>query len=246
MKNLTKPVIIAFIVCLFAGHKVWGQIGNPGLMYQGAFNNAMFLTTKSAIEAGMKNTPGSGSGKSQRPRAAVSDLNFISSAKVHDRVLNLIATIAANGDKNKINTAANTISNANFMAEFERILKPYGLNRHNVPDVSTAFIILSWQAISGKDAGNYRQGIALFRNQINSAMRNNSSLSEFTNDQKQEISEILSYMAIFFTYACQEQLKNGNTASLNETRKNIRQAVIRVSGIDLSKYTFNNKGLIEN
>jgi hypothetical protein len=33
---------------------------------------------------------------------------------------------------------------------------------------------------------------------------------------------------------------------LNETRKNIRQAVIRVSGIDLSKYTFNNKGLIEN
>lgn len=35
-------------------------------------------------------------------------------------------------------------------------------------------------------------------------------------------------------------------SSLSNTRKNIRQAVIRVSGTDLSKYTFNNNGLIEN
>ncbi|RKO73094.1 hypothetical protein D7322_03615 [Sphingobacterium puteale] len=76
-------------------------------------------------------------------------------------------------------------------------------------------------------------------------MGSNSNLAKFSNDQKQEISEILSYMAIFFTYACQEQLKNGDTASLTATRQNIRQAVIRVSGIDLTKYTFNNNGLIE-
>ncbi|WP_286860572.1 MULTISPECIES: hypothetical protein [Sphingobacterium] len=45
-------------------------------------------------------------------------------------------------------------------------------------------------------------------------------------------------MAIFFTYAAKEQSKNGDTASLLTTRQNIRQAVIRVSGIDLSQYTF--------
>lgn len=52
-------------------------------------------------------------------------------------------------------------------------------------------------------------------------------------------------MAMFFTYATKEQSKNGDTASLLTTRQNIRQAVIRVSGIDLSQYTFNNNGLIE-
>ncbi len=236
---------MALIFGLFAGNKAWGQIGNPGLMYQGAFNNAMFLTTKSAIERGMKSGSGENSGKSRPSRTASSDLNFVSSAKVHDQVLELIGTIAANGNKIKAKSAAETIRNANFMAQFESILRPFGFNRYNVPDVFTAFILLSWQATSGKEIGNYRQGIELLRKQIHSAMGSNSNLAKFSNDQKQEISEILSYMAIFFTYACQEQLKNGDTASLTATRQNIRQAVIRVSGIDLTKYTFNNNGLIE-
>lgn len=239
-----RTIIIICIACLLMGNNAVGQIGNPGIMYQGAFNNAMFLTTKSAIERGMKSGQASKPGSGIPSTHTASNLNFVSSAKVHDKVLALIATIAANGDKNKVRPAAETIREANFMARFESILRPYGFNRHNVPDVFAAFIILSWQAVSGKDTGNYREGIQLFRKQIHGAMGNNSQLSEFTNDQKQEISEILSYMAMFFTYACQEQAKKGDTASLAATRQNIRQAVIRVSGIDLAKYTFSNKGLV--
>jgi len=245
MKNSGRILVInAIIICLFTG-KAIAQIGNPGIMYQGAFNNAMFLTTKSAIERGLKSSSKSNLKKGTPLVTSTSNLNFISSTKVHDKVLELIATIAANGDKHKIKSAAETIKNANFMGQFEHLLQPYGFSRHNMPDVFTAFIILSWQAINGEDVGQYREGIKVFRKQIHEAMDYNNKLSEFTNNQKQEISEILSYMAIFFTYVNQDQLKKGNTASLAATRQNIRQAVIRVSGIDLTKYTFNNKGLSE-
>lgn len=246
MRNPGRTIVIAFIACLIMGNNATAQIGSPGIMYQGAFNNAMFLTTKSAIERGMKSGTGRNRGKDKRSGTVVSDLNFVSSAKVHDSVLELIGTIAANGNKSKAKSASETIKNANFLAQFDSILRPYGFNRHNVPDVFAAFIILSWQAISGGEAGNYRKGIELCRTQMHNAMSNNNALSQFRNDQKQEISEILSYMAIFFTYACQEQFKKGDRAALVATRHNIRQAVIRVSGIDLAKYAFNNNGLVEN
>lgn len=237
--------MIVFVACLFPGNKASGQIGNPGLMYQGAFNNAMFLTTKSAIERSMKTSAARDYRKNYPSADVVGGMNFVSSAKVQDKVLKLIATIAANGDKDKAIAAAHTIRNANFMGYFDNLLRPYGLNRHNVPDVFTAFIIFSWQAINGKDVRNYREGIELFRKQMHNAMDNNRNLQELTNDQKQEISGILSYMAVFFTYACQDQAKKGDTASLTATRRNIREAVIRVSGIDLTKYTVNNNGLVE-
>lgn len=80
---------------------------------------------------------------------------------------------------------------------------------------------------------------------MNDVMSNNPAVSAFNNDQKQEIAEILSYMAIIFTYARQEQLKTNNSANWETTRENIRQGAIKVSGIDLQKYTFNNDGLIE-
>lgn len=246
MKKTISAAIIAFVVWLFIGSKVSGQIGNPGLMYQGAFNNAMFLTTKSAIERGMKTAAAPNYRKSYPSTHVAAGMNFVSSAKVQDKVLKLIATIAANGNKDKAIAAAQTIRNANFMGYFDKLLRPYGLNRHNVPDVFTAFIMLSWQAINGKDVGQYREGIELFRKQIHSAMDNNRDLQALANDQKQEISEILSYMAVFFTYACQDQAKKRDTASLTATRQNIREAVIRVSGIDLTKYAVNNNGLVEN
>lgn len=247
MKARIKAILIACLCCLFPGDKVTAQIGNPGLMYQGAFNNAMFLTTKSAIERGMNSKPENrGHVKSEQSVKTAAGMNFVSSAAVNDKVLELIASITANGDRNKAILAAKTIKNANFMGRFDAILSPYGLNRYNVPDVFTAFVLLSWQAITGNEIGNYRKGIELFRNQIHNAMGNNTKLAQLTNDQKQEIAEILSYMAMFFTYATDEQSKKGDTATMLTTKQNIRQAVIRVSGIDLTLYTFNNNGLIRN
>ncbi|WP_433862765.1 DUF6683 family protein [Sphingobacterium thalpophilum] len=243
MTTLKKTSGIFLLLYLFV-ENVFGQIGNPGLMYQGAFNNAMFLTTKSAIESSVKNAPDKDiNGKLSK--SAVAELTFVASSKVHEKVLDLIANIAAKGDHDRARSAVKTIGKANFMLQFDKLLLPYELNRFNVPDVFTAFIILSWQAISGKDARVYRAGVQRFRKEIHNAMRNNHLVVRFTNDQKQEIAEILSYMAIFFTVASREQSKNGDSAALNLTRQHIRQAVISVSGIDLTKCRFDDNGLTE-
>ncbi|WP_084240602.1 DUF6683 family protein [Pedobacter africanus] len=234
MKSL-RTVLILVVIALIAGNKTLAQIGNPGLMYQGAFNNAMFLTTKGAIERGMKSRPSA-------VNTAKSSLNFVSTPEVHNKVLELIASLAAKGDKDKIKSAAAIIEKANFLDEFDKVLKPYGFNSHNMPDVFTAFIVLSWQAVKGSDASKYPEGIQIFRKQIHSVMNGNATLSKFTNAQKQEMSETLAYMAMLFTYGNQNQIKSGNTAALAATRENIRQGVIKVSGIDLTKYTLSNEG----
>lgn len=249
MKSLSTTFLpVLFFIGLLINNNAAAQIGNPGLMYQGAFNNAMFLTTKGAIERGMKNrsvATSKNSGTDANISAvnpARSNLNFVSSTKVHDKVLNLIATLAAKGDQTKVRSTAETIDKANFLSVFDNTLKPYGFNSHNMPDVFTAFIVLSWQVVKGTDAAKYPTGIQIFRNQIHSTMNNNTTLQKFTNDQKQEMSETLAYMAMIFTYANQNQMKSGNTAALAATRENVRQGVIKVSGIDLTKYTLTNEG----
>lgn len=245
MKTIINTLRITFLFCLFIGSKAWGQIGNPGIMYQGAFNNAMFLTTKSAIERGMKGTSDSKRTQIKQSKIPNTDLNFVTTAQVQSKVLELISTIAAKGNKDRIKPALETIKQGNFLVQFDNLIKPYGFNSHNMSDVFTAFIILSWQAIHGEDVSQYRGGIKLLRQQIHETMDNNETLLKFNNDQKQEISEILSYMAIFFTYVIQDQTKKGDFSLLKATRENIRQATIKVSGIDLTKHTFTNKGLTD-
>jgi hypothetical protein len=247
MKSL-RTTLVLFFVGLLINNNAAAQIGNPGLIYQGAFNNAMFLTTKGAIERGMKSSSGNTSKKGSPPvnpstaNPTNSNLNFVPSTKVHDKVLNLIATLAAKGDQAKVRSTAETIDKANFLSVFDNTLRPYGFNSHNMPDIFTAFIVLSWQVVKGTDAAKYPTGIQIFRKQIHSTMSNNATLQKFTNDQKQEMSETLAYMAMIFTYANQNQMKSGNTAALAVTRENIRQGVIKVSGIDLTKYTLTNEG----
>lgn len=248
MKNskITFCLITLFTIFL-SNLEAIAQIGNPGIMYQGAFNNAMFLTTKSSIERGMKgNTNNKVIGKKEpHTKNLAVNLNFTSSTKIQDKVLNMVASMAANGNRDKIKTTTEVIKNANFLGEFNKLLKPYGFSSHNLADVFTAFIALSWQAVNNGDVAKYPQGIQNLRKQMNDVMSNNPAVSAFNNDQKQEIAEILSYMAIIFTYARQEQLKTNNSANWATTRENIRQGAIKVSGIDLQKYTFNNDGLIE-
>ncbi|NML22587.1 hypothetical protein HHL16_17020 [Pseudoflavitalea sp. G-6-1-2] len=239
-QRLIASVLIVISACSGAG----AQIGNPGLMYQGAFDNAMFLTTKAAIEKSVaKNKPVAAEKKNPTTSATNNaTLNFTSSPEVHKKVLQLIAGIAAKGDKAKQEKHASVLENAALLTQFDKLLADFGYNSHNLSDVFAAYTIIAWQIATGNDAAQYTQGISLFRKQMAQTMSGNKAVTALSSDQKQEMGETLAYISMIFRIAVQNQANENNAAVLNNIRNSMQSLTLRATGLDLMKYTFNNEG----
>ncbi|MBO9631468.1 MAG: hypothetical protein J7578_00015 [Chitinophagaceae bacterium] len=217
--------------------------------YEPAYNLAMFSVTRNVVERNINKVyglPGKGkpaSGTTPVSKAAATSLNFTSSAEVHTKVLETIASIAAKGDRTMVRHHMEVLDKSNFLQKFDTLLRDYGFNSSNMADVFAAYIVLSWQAVTGKDAASFRSGIESFRQNIHGIMDNNEQLKKTTNAEKQQTAETLSYLAMIFSYATQDQNKANNQKALAQTREYIRTGVIRISGIDLLKYELDQSGL---
>ncbi|QEC43094.1 DUF6683 family protein [Pseudobacter ginsenosidimutans] len=242
-----KALLTASLLCLILipNTKALAQY----FPYEPAYNLAMFSVTKNVVERNIKKVYGipdkskPSAGNETTAKAASAKLNFTSSKEVHEKVLETLGRIAAKGDETKVKHHAEVLGKSSLLKDFDSLLRQYGFNSSNMADVFAAYTILSWQAITGTDAAKYKTGIEAFRQNMHSIMDNNEQLQKATNAEKQQLSETLSYLAMIFSFASQEQLKTKNEKALAVTREYIRRGVIRVSGIDLSQYELTNSGL---
>jgi hypothetical protein len=247
MKNKAPIFSILVSILLLSFHNnATAQIGNPYLIYRGAFNNAMFLNTKGAIERGMRNRDAKTSEHtvSKASPAKAADLNFTPSPAVHDRVVQSIAKLMANGDATKIASNTNILNKANLLGEFNGLLGKYGFNSHNLADVFSAYVILSWQSATGGDATKSPRGIESFRQTVQASFIANESVSTFSNAQKQEVSETIAYMAVLVTLANQEVVKRGDPAAIANSHQKMGELTLKATGIDVAKYNLTQQGLV--
>ena len=249
MKKMTySALIIVFLILGDVFHnKANAQYGTPFYPYQAAYNNAMFLTTKNAIEKGMHSSSSGTASKSntratETNAAGLADLNFTSSAQTHEKVVQAIAKTLARGDDSKINPNTDMLVKGDLLGKFDNLLRQYGFDSHNLADVFTAYIILSWQAATGGDASKYPNGIQVFRKTIHASFSNNDNTRNFTNEQKQETSETISYIATLITLGHQDLKRKGDANVLLQFHQNIRNTVMASTGIDVTKYTLTQAG----
>ena len=174
-------------------------------------------------------------------KKTIVDLSFTPTIQAHDQVVTQFAKVLSNDNNAKIKPAKEGLEKANFLGMFDKSLSENNLNSHNVADVYTAYIIFSWEAVTGNDATKYKIGIAKFRDEIREKL-NNSAESKFSNAQKQLASESLAYLAVFNYLSTQELAKKGDAVTLNQTRANIAKMTANIAGIDVSRYVLNDSG----
>lgn len=169
-------------------------------------------------------------------------LNFSSSPQVHAKVVQNFATTMSQGDASKSRAIADVLSKNNVLGGFDQLLRKYGFNSHNLGDVFTAYVVLTWEAATGGDATQYPNGIQAFRKNMQSTMAGNNNLLQLSDAQKQETAETLSYMAILANATNQELVKKGDTQTLNQVRENLRQTALQLTGVDISQLALSNAG----
>jgi hypothetical protein len=239
------PVLFVLTGLLASYSPVAAQVGNYGLIYQGAYNNAMFLTTKNAIKRGIRSrsadTKNSGNiSATDKP----AQLNFASSEQVHTKVLQGLASMMAGGDQAKVQPNINVLTNGNFLYKFDQLLKQYGFNSRNLGDVVCAFTILSWQAATGGDAARYPAGIGVFRKNMQASLVNNTGIRDFNDAQRQELGETMSYIAVLITLANQDPATKNNPQALAQLRQNARAAALKFTGMDVTQCTLSQNGFL--
>ncbi|HEY0244975.1 MAG TPA: DUF6683 family protein, partial [Mucilaginibacter sp.] len=242
--------LIAFTIFMLSflltmPNKTIAQVGNYGLIYQSSYNNAMFLTTKGAIERNMRHRSSEMKSSSNASSKSLSaDLNFSPSDQVHTKVLQSMAKIMSNGDEAKIKPNVNLLVNANLLNKFDQLLRQYNFNSYNIADVVCAFTILSWQTATGNDAAKTPAGIVIFRKNMLATLSNNDGIRNFNNAQKQELAETISYLAVLITLANQDPATRSNASALLQLRQNAREAALKITGMDVTKYTLTQTGFI--
>ena len=221
------------------------QIGNPGLVYQGAYNNVMFSSTQSAIQRSMQNSPASGnSGYNRRPPAANGDFSYRPSSNVSNKLMRAIAGNMATRSRTSVQSNVDMLTNAALLREFGKLLHQYNYDSHNLADVFAAYVILSWEAATGNDASKSREGIDAFRKEVHGIFSRTPKLATLGNEQKQAATETLSYLAILTIIINRELHKKGNTTEVKDARDNMRQLALQVSGMDVTRYSLGKSGLV--
>lgn len=245
MKKISLgPVLLFLLGLLMLCAPVYAQVGNYGLMYQGAYNNAMFLTTKGAIERGMPSRAEKTKTNNYPISSPATALNFSASGQVHTKVVRELAIMMANGDQTKIQSNADMLVNRELLNKFDQLLKQYGFNSHNLADVVCAFTILSWQAATGGDAAKYPAGIGIFRRNMLTSLGNNADVRNFNEAQRQELGETIAYIAILITLANQDPATRNNEQALAQLRQNAQAAALKFTGMDVTQYTLTQQGFI--
>ncbi|MBZ4190411.1 DUF6683 family protein [Niabella beijingensis] len=220
------------------------QIGNPGLIYQGAFNNAMFMNTQTAIRRSMQKQAASGY-KAQSNTSLNNRFSYTPSATVRQKLTRSIAESMAGTNKPAIQSNINMLTRAALLRDFENLLRQYDFNSHNLADVFAAYIIVSWETASGNDASNSRKGIEAFRKEVHQTFSATPEMAQLSNEQKQTATETLSYLAILTIMINRELATKGNSRAITQVRDNMARMTLQVTGMDVSQYLLTPKGLVK-
>jgi hypothetical protein len=250
MKMSIKTLVTIFFILYLRNTEAQYNSYTANLIYNQTLSNLQFSTMNRVLNRSFARERASRGIKSNNtapskiivsPKKATVNLDFTPTMQTHDQVVTQFAKVLSKGNNAKIKPAKEGLEKADFLGMFNKSLSEYNLNSHNVADVYAAYIIFSWEAITGNDATKYKAGIEKFRDEIRAKM-NNGAESNFNNTQKQLASESLAYLSVFNYLSVQELVKKGNAATLNQTRANIAKMTTNIAGIDVIHYTLNDSG----
>ncbi len=117
----------------------------------------------------------------------------------------------------------------------------YGLRTDDLADVVAVYLVSSWQGMRGELNDPPLAPVRAARAQMHRVLLSNRRFTSASNATKQQLADALLLQMVVDTESV--RLAKGNPAQMARAQSSIRQNVIRVLKIDLSKMKLTNQGL---
>lgn len=134
-------------------------------------------------------------------------------------------------------------ANNKLRNQFDQLLKSYGYSANDLGDAMTAYLVITWQVVNGKEYNN-RNGFNAVRKMIKDVLLSSPELAQATNAQKQTVAETYAYQSMIAMSTYQD-LKAKKDHQGMETFRNEVYHQSKNSGFDLKTVVLNEKGFVK-
>jgi len=131
------------------------------------------------------------------------------------------------------------LTKEDLIGQFDHALAAFGYSSHDIADVLAAYLVMSWEVVTGNSASAAQLGGA--NRQIRAWLARDQRLLGMTNDDKQTLAERMIYTASLSSASKNELLRRQDTARLDGLRSEVRDS-IRAFGLDLGNVGLSDRG----
>ncbi|MBR8233550.1 hypothetical protein K6W26_08785 [Burkholderia sp. AU42008] len=177
-----------------------------------------------------------GRGAAQPPgpdAAAQQKLRFRPDETVHREVYVSIVDFLARRDPSRWAEAERYLAQSAPLAQFDRMLGSYALERNNLADVLVGYMVVTWEVVNATHARPKPEGIATLRAKMRAALARDSKISGMSDADKQRRAETFAYLAALAVAADTEMQRQGNQAGIAQLRQSVRRAAMQTIGVDV-------------
>lgn len=167
--------------------------------------------------------------------APKADLSYTPSVAVQQEVIKAVADEMGNGDTARARIIYEGLKRSNAINSFSILLKNYNFDALNLADVFSAYILLSWEMVTDKDASRFKKGISIYQDIMHREMQKSEKIATWDNAKKQQVAQRM----ILLAFMAQEAIKGGRDASIIT---GVQNKVKLICGVDVALYDLSDKG----
>jgi len=130
-----------------------------------------------------------------------------------------------------------------LQAEFSRLLRSRRMTPHDMADVMTTFLVITWEVASGVDSRPFAAGYGALRNALRAEMAVDPDWKALDSAQKQEAAETMTVLAMLALATRETLVLQEDAARQQQLRAQVRDAV-QAFGIDLDQVQFTDAGFV--
>ena len=135
------------------------------------------------------------------------------------------------------------IRSGRMLADFDLLLRRHGYSPTNLGDVLAAYLVLSWEVVSGRDAMAQPEGMRAVRRQLAAPLAGVQAIADLDDAAKQGQAERSAYIALLAAAMHQELRHQGGSDRLARLRASVDSS-LRRSGVDLRSLELTPGGLV--
>jgi len=186
--------------------------------------------------------PSHASSAPEAARPVDAALTFVPSPTVSQEVKrNLVAEVAKARDADAGRQFEEILARSDVVGDFNRLLARYGYSGTNVADVMTAYFVMSWEVVTGREATAAQ--IKGVNAQMRESIATNGRLLHMDDREKQSAAENMIYQVALSSQSKNELVKKRDTARLGALRDGV-SASMRELGFDFRTLSLTERGFV--
>lgn len=202
---------------------------------------ALYNTNFSIINSQIVKPSGKSTNKSFK--ASLPDLRFTRSETLSKTVQNDFINQLAKTNPRLKPQIVSVFAGNKMRSQFDQLLSGYGFSSLDIADAMTAYLVINWQVVNGKEFDD-KNGFEAVRQNIRVTLLRNDKLKTATAMDKQRLAENFGYQSMMAMSTYKVLVNKMDKVGLAKLQQVVYQNS-KQAGIDLKSYRLTNKGFVK-